>query len=385
MPVLVRRRVLLCLVATVWACVFTPVRAEEQSVFPYREATTEGARLEYVQGYPVMFLAGSPEEIGRQQAALVGEQVGPLVEMPRKTLAAHGAENRFPLVAAVAAKMIENVSPDHRKELDTLQAQSGLNRDGLYVGNALVELRRMGGCSEFAVLPERSRTGELIFGRNFDFPDMGVLHRYHCILVVHPEGKRKFVSIGYPGMVGVISGINDAGLVVTTLDVYQSADRSPIFEPSGVPMAFTFRRVLEECSSVDEAERLLKEVPRTTYMNLAVADARTAVVFELTPGRVGRREATDGVVCCTNHFQLEGLRTNIRCTRIETLNEVCRQEGPLGIHEVHQALHAVHQGKMTLQTMIFEPRALRLHLAMGGAGPVSNKPLKTFELQDWLN
>ena len=37
----------------------------------FQEAAAEGGQLRYVQGIPVLFLAGDPEQMGRQQAALV--------------------------------------------------------------------------------------------------------------------------------------------------------------------------------------------------------------------------------------------------------------------------------------------------------------------------
>jgi isopenicillin-N N-acyltransferase-like protein len=351
----------------------------------YAEGTSGQGRLEYIQGQPVMFLAGSPEEIGRQQAELVGDTIGPLLDMPKKTLARFGYERAWPLAVGMSNLLMEHAPKDHRTELDTFIAAGKLDRGGLYVGNSMVELRRMGGCSSYVVLPEKSATGELIFGRNFDFPPLGVLDSMHCLLVVRPDGKRPYVSIGYPGLIGVISGINDAGLVVATLDVYQSADGSPFFDSTGTPLALTYRRILEECATVQEAGELLKNAKRTTYMNLAVADAKSAVVFELTPKSVGVRQALGGVVACTNHFQLDGLCIGGECYRIHRLNDLTARSQKLDIPAVQKALHSVHQGEMTLQTMIFEPKSLRLHVAMGGGvGPVSDDPMETFELKEWL-
>jgi hypothetical protein len=42
-------------------------------------------------------------------------------------------------------------------------------------------------------------------------------------------------------------------------------------------------------------------------------------------------------------------------------------------------MDAVNMGPLTLQTMIFEPRSLKLHLAIGSC-PSSKLPLKTLEL-----
>jgi hypothetical protein len=357
-------------------------RAAEALPHVYPERTSGAGRLEYIQGLPVMFLSGTPEQIGRQHAELVGDIINPLLATPREVVAQHGYGNVWPLVVAMARVLVNNSPEEYRREIEAFIEAGGLDRDGIYVGNALVELRRIGGCSAFTVLAERSRTGEVIFGRNFDFPPFGVLDTHHCITVFRPQGKRSFASIGYPGMVGVISGINDAGLAVATLDVYESADGAPIFDARGVPLAITYRRILEECATLDEAEALLRSVPRTTYMNLAAADRNGAAVFEITPQTVGVRRPVDGGLACTNHFQLDGLSTHQQCRRIDRLNAINSRQATLGVADVQAALHAVNQGEMTLQTMVFEPRSLRLHVAMGGPGPVSNHPLKTFDLQE---
>ncbi len=350
----------------------------------YPERTSGAGRLTYIQGLPVMFLTGTPEEMGRQQAELIGDVINPLLDTPRDVVARHGYAQVWPLVTAMSRILVNNAPEEYRREIDAFIEAGKLNRDGIYVGNSLVELRRMGGCSAFVVLPERSRTGEVIFGRNFDFPPFGAPDTYHCVIVVQPEGKRGFVSIGYPGMIGVISGMNDAGLSIATLDVYESADGAPLFDATGVPLAMTYRRILEECETIAEAEALLKSVGRTTYMNLAVADRERGVVFEITPHSVGVREARGAALACTNHFQLEGLGVPQDCRRIDTLNRLSRGKRLFGIAEMQAALHSVHQREMTLQTMIFEPKSGRLHVAMGGPGPVSNHPLKTFDVGDLI-
>ncbi|MEZ6068204.1 MAG: carcinine hydrolase/isopenicillin-N N-acyltransferase family protein [Planctomycetaceae bacterium] len=151
-----------------------------------------------------------------------------------------------------------------------------------------------------------------------------------------------------------------------------------------MPLGLTYRRILEECASVAEAEALLKEVGRTTWMNLAVADSREAVVFEITPEQVGVRPAESGVACCTNHFQLDGLTTIQSCDRIQKLDRLAGNGEKFDVRQVQSALHAVNQGEFTLQTMVFEPKSLRMHVSFGGPGPVSNRQMKTLELREWL-
>jgi hypothetical protein len=68
--------------------------------------------------------------------------------------------------------------------------------------------------------------------------------------------------------------MNDAGLTVATLDVYLTKDGAKLFEPAGIPLTFCYRRILEECATVDEAAKLMRSLKATTCMNLAVCDQK---------------------------------------------------------------------------------------------------------------
>jgi predicted choloylglycine hydrolase len=206
-----------------------------------------------------------------------------------------------------------------------------------------------------------------------------VIDRYNLLVVCRPKGKHAFASVGFPGLTTVVSGMNDAGLAIATLDVYQSKDGSRIFNPEGVPLGFTYRRILEECETVDEAVALMRSVERTTWMNLAVCDRKGGVILEITPKSVEVRRSDDGLLPCTNHFRMPALAASTRCRRYDVFSALSREK-QYNVATVHDALHAVNQGEMTLQTMIFEPAALRLHLAIGKP-PSSALPLKVFELE----
>jgi hypothetical protein len=52
----------------------------------------------------------------------------------------------------------------------------------------------------------------------------------------------------------------------------------------------------------------------------------------------------------------------------------------LGVDDVAKKLDEVNAGRMTVQSMIFEPEPLILHLAMGSC-PSSALPMKKLELQ----
>jgi hypothetical protein len=117
---------------------------------------------------------------------------------------------------------------------------------------------------------------------------------------------------------------------------------------------------------------------RTTMLNLSVCDKNGGAVFEITTKNIVVRRADEAICCCTNHFCSHDLGTGVKCRRLPRLDR-SRELKTLGLEDVAAKLNAVHQGEATLQTMIFEPAALKLHLAIG-KGPTSALPLKELDL-----
>jgi hypothetical protein len=94
---------------------------------------------------------------------------------------------------------------------------------------------------------------------------------------------------------------------------------------------------------------------------------------------------------CTNHFCTAELKlakpknTKTTLDRYATLTKALTEEKKLGVADVQRYLDAANQGEETLQTMIFEPAALTLHLATAdGKRPASGEKLKKLDLSTLL-
>ncbi len=383
--------VLVLLASLVLAPAF--VRAGEPFRFP--EGKHGKGELTYRNGLPVLTVAGTPEEIGEQVAVLAVKPAERLLNYPKEALAAISnpttAKVIWPLLVQRCPRLLDNFPPDKRREFDAM-VKAGLNREALMIGNTIFDLKSelaaLFGCSALVVEAERSKTGQPIFGRNMDYLSLGYLHQYTLVTVYHPQGKHAFTSIGYAGSIGCLSGINDAGLALTVLET-TGADRSegPAFNPEGIPYALCYRRLLEECTTIAEAEVMLRGMKRTTTNNLTLCDRHGAAVFEITPSRVVVRRPRQHCAVCTNHFCSPELKLSkprndhTTIDRLATLEKVQNSDKKLGIAEVEHYLDAVNQGKHTLQSMIFEPASLTLHLAIAaGDKPSSSQPFKRLEL-----
>jgi predicted choloylglycine hydrolase len=204
-----------------------------------------------------------------------------------------------------------------------------------------------------------------LFARNLDCPTLGYLHEYSLVTVYRQPGKRTFASVGFPGLVGCLSGMNDAGLALAMAEVYQAADDSPGLSFSGVPYAALFRELLETCATVSEAEALLRRRPRAVMTNLMLCDTQDALLIESTPTSFVVRRPRDGLLAATNHFRAEALQTFTDCARYDALTVPVTADPTLGVSGLFARLHAASQGDRTLQSMVFDPTARVLHLAIG--------------------
>ena len=171
-----------------------------------------------------------------------------------------------------------------------------------------MDLHRGGyACSSLMVEPAKSRTGGVLFGRNLDFYTLGVLDRYGLVTVYRPQGKHAFATVGFPGLIGCLSGMNDAGLAMAVHEVHFTADGAPMLNPKAMPYTLCLRRILEECTTIDEAEKLLRDSERSTIISLAICDRAGAGVLEITPKNVVLRRGSDGICVNTNHFRSDAL------------------------------------------------------------------------------
>jgi hypothetical protein len=354
--------------------------------FRYPEGKHGTCELRYYSDLPVLTVGGRPEEIG--------EAVGALALGPAPTMAGYPEDNlrhfwlgwlKRPLTW-LGEKLVRQLPEEYRREMEAIARGAGLDRRRLVLGNTLFDIKKIVACSALLVEPGRSATGGPLVGRNLDYPSLGYAHEYGLVTVYRRgNGKFAFASIGFPGLVGVLSGMNEKGLTVAVLEVFQAGVFNRRLDVGGVTYGVCIRRLLESCATIDEALAALKRLRRTTMYNLVLGDANRVATFEVTTRRVVERRSYHGACLCTNHFcstELTPLwQFNIYTTfdRHEALMAQERCVEQFGLPELHRALHASSQADETLQTMIFEPAARRLHVAVGTL-PASAGPMRTLDL-----
>lgn len=236
-------------------------------------------------------------------------------------------------------RMGDHIAPEIREELRGIAAGAGVEERDILNGNLIPDINALSGnpfaCSSVAVLPGRSATGAMLVGRNLDWYHLLAAYMRQNLrpMIVARDGTLPILVIGYPGMAGVLTGVNARGVFVS-LNYSSHEDETG----AGVPVTFLVRRVLEQATSADHARRLIGELkPRTIAVNLLVADGSQALVMETTAHREAALAPHQGVVYAANHFEspaLRGVLEEERDYRWPVLTRLDAAPGPVSLDQL---------------------------------------------------
>jgi isopenicillin-N N-acyltransferase like protein len=263
------------------------------------------------------YLSGTPEQIGFAHARLLREQmvanervlfnhferVAPssIVRTALLDLAlfrygdvSHGmSPDRLSELAAMA----KGFSPDpFLGVFDTFQRFVYLN--ALYDISLSFEHSPLIGCTSF-VLPKVADGSGPLLARNFDFEVDPIFDREKAVFFVRESGRIPFVSVAWPGLVGVLSGMNLKGLAVV---VHGARAAEPATQ--GEPVVHALRRALSQADTTQSAIRLLAEREvMVSHLVILVDKSGDAAVVERAPGHPDHVRRLDGRAGVTNHFE----------------------------------------------------------------------------------
>lgn len=177
------------------------------------------------------------------------------------------------------------------------------------IGHAMQDLA-MVGCSSLAVWNENTEDGDLLIGRNFDFYVGDDFAKNKLVEFVEPENGIPYMSVSWPGMIGVVSGMNKEGITVTI-----NAGKSKIPMTAKTPISLVTREILQFAKNIDEAIVIAKK--RKVFVSESIlvgsANDKSAVIIEVSPDNFGVFNVENSSqLVCTNHFQSETYKDDER-------------------------------------------------------------------------
>lgn len=245
----------------------------------HRLLATEGeGRLEEVDGTLVLFVKGTPEEMGRQHGVLLRQQVRSLVDQILYGVGVGSSFEKgrwfFGEIEEAQARL--KVDERYLREMDALAQAAGLEREEVRLANFFPELFH---CSGFALFGKATQGGRMYHGRILDYLKGVGLEQNAVVMVMQPSDANAWVNVGYAGFVGTVTAMNEKHVAIGEM----GGRGEGLWD--GKPMAQLMREVMERANTLEEAVSIMRRGPRTCEYYYVISDAksRKAVGIAATP------------------------------------------------------------------------------------------------------
>lgn len=352
----------------------------------------------HCNGYLIVRLVGTPEEMGRQHGRFLGEQVRRVVKDVILEGEASTPEAYRKLM--VGTRRMEKQLPDDiKRELRALAGEAKVKYDDLVALQLFGDVWRASACSSFAAYGPATANGELIAGRNFDFFDHGVSEYAAVILHYIPQKGIPFITVTWAGIINGWTAMNTNGVIAANNTSWGRSDSL-----DGLSTCFMIRKIVQHSATVAEGVETVQQTPRACGTNMLVAGdqplARVttggvqapvakpeAAIVEYDHERVAVRWARNGYVIATNFFRklyedVEIPEEEAWCSRYGRLYELIN----LNYGNIDRAMNfigdpGVAMGSINLHSVLLFPRDLTFRVAMGHAGAY-RYPYRAFRITE---
>lgn len=257
---------------------------------------------------PIIELAGSSRRMGEAFGESCAEQVRELYERRLESAIRFSEGRGRPVsedqvldIARECLKPTEAYDPVGYDEFLGIARGTGISPEQCYVLQGLTDLRDLlafgpapegEGCSSFIVAADRSATGSMLLGQNWDLltdnmPYVRLVHR-------KPENAPPTWSLTLTGCLTLI-GINAEGIAVGNTNLQTTDARV------GVQYLSVLHRALR-CRSLPEAVESIRQAPRSgAHYYYAAGPEGTAVGVECSATREALFEIRSGCFVHCNH------------------------------------------------------------------------------------
>jgi isopenicillin-N N-acyltransferase-like protein len=339
---------------------------------------TTTAKADAAPEYPLVRVAGSHRELGRQH----GEQAANKIKSFVAVIAARGhySGNQLRDRALAFRPLFERYCPHLLEEIQGLAEGARISlAEGLAVNvRDPLRLAEVQGCTSFVVGRTGTQQHQILAGKNADMdPDIPPLG---YMLHLKPRNKPEVLMWTFGGMIGY-HGMNSVGVAEfdNALLGLGPAGRW------GMP-TYPVKRLMLECDHVDQIIRLYQTIPMAANCNYVVCDGHGNILDleTTTAGPEVLRDQGAGFLAHANHYlspRYSGQKNfptdwKDSFARQERMNSLIQAKfGSLALDDTKKFL-SDHRGypvsicrhagaSLTVASMISEPAERRMHVAFG--------------------
>lgn len=394
---------------------------------------TVNGKLTRIDGVPVLYVWGTPQERGYAHGYLLARKIIDLLDTYLSDENAIGGPEMYEAAIKLSAVTM-SIGVKYRQELQGMfagiEARLGdkttvkalgrkLELRDLVGTNCVADSSRFG-CSSFAAWGPMTQNGHTIAGRNFDWYIFDALVDSQMIVVQLPEPGNKalgWVSVTWPGSIGCFTGMNAEGVCVS---LHDAAGGRPTKAIGFTPRVLALRDAIEAA----RAETAIQDITNIFRDKTVVIGNNVPVVTDYQSKRAhrtakgpftvfeydGNLDNEEGVTVrtvrstydqrrrdlavqgggffeiCTNHYRKRSAPSE--CDRYATmdmkLKELAESKKGLETSGAWKILRSVGRpsedvpGLLTYHSVVFEPHVRKMHVAFcnnGKAAP-AHKPME---------
>jgi len=243
-----------------------------------------GMLCKYKNKKNILFIEGSPEQMGQAHGQLLKSAIKGMEETILIVAAGyvHTKDDWFfTRIKEVMRRTKPFIPKRFLIECDAMSKTAGITTQA---GRHMNYFSEMFHCSGAAVCGSATTKGQVVHARVLDYMKEVNLQNYATLMVFMPEKYNNWVSISYAGLVGTVTAMNEKGLAMGELGGGGEG------KWDGLPMTFMMRRVMEECTTVEDAVALMKKTPLTCDYYYILSDKnksmRGVIAFSGSPLQV---------------------------------------------------------------------------------------------------
>ena len=273
---------------------------------------------------------------------------------------------------AAARKLEQQIPPAYVEEMRGVAAGAAVSYDDVLLANTLPDLLKVAQCTVVGMM---SDDDEPVVARNLDYFNAPILAGSTVVTNTIPESGLRHAAIGFPLLVGVYSGMNEAGLTIAAVEVYGGRRGAA---SGATPYGIVYREILDTCRTIDEAIAVLQRHRIVTQQNVVLADEREVAVVQYDRAKVARVESVGGTAFAINAFVGDAaynadVRFQVFQERAQHLDSVSKLEA---------FLRETALPGMNVQSILFYPRRRAFSVA-SGAVPAAEQSFVDYILPFW--
>ena len=332
------------------------------------------------QGKRLLFVEGTPEQMGTAQGRLLREPIARLTE--RVVYGVGAADSMtsgtwwFDNTAEIERRAGPHMPARFFAECDAMALAAGVSVRDARAANLFPERFH---CSGVAMRGKATADGRILHARVLDYMrDIG-LQDYACVTVFMPEKKNAWISAGYAGFLGTVTAMNERGLAIGEMGGRGEG------QWDGVPMSFLLRDVMERAATVDEALEILRQTPRTCEYYYVLSDKQRAMAAvycqpdQMTVLRPGEQHPRLPLVPDDTVLISAGHRAEVLSERIQ------KDYGRIDAAKLMEIIKRPVAMESNLHDAVFGPETLEFWIADAGRKtPACDEPYAHFSLAQLL-